>query len=70
MKIIEKTFSSETMYTINTLQTHMKELDYLISSFKTYMITSKYTGISHMSMLESDLAIIQDRFKPHEENYY
>ena len=58
------------MHTINTLQTHMKESNYHISSFKTYLITSKYTDISHMPKLESEIAIIQDHFKPHEEKYY
>lgn len=51
------------MHTLDTLQTHMKELDNHIFSFKTSMITSKYHDSSHMSELERDMAIQQDQLK-------
>ena len=64
----EKVFSLETMRTINTFHTQMNELDSCISLFKTSMTTSKYPDTSHMSKLESEIAVIQDHLKTHEKD--
>ena len=51
------------MHTLDTLHTHMKELDSRIFNFETSMITSKYHDTSHMSKPERDMAIQQDQLK-------
>ena len=53
-----KTFSLQTLHTINAFHTHLEELDFRISKFETSMMTSNYHDISHMSKLEKDIAIL------------
>ena len=66
-EIYKITLTQETMHTIGTLHTHLKEVDSRISNFETSMTTLKYFDNSHMSKLERDIAILQDHLKTHEK---
>ena len=46
------------MHTINTIHTHVKELNSYISNVETSMTTSKHHDISHMSKIERTIATL------------